>query len=501
MNDTFSKKIIAILNSKKFFYIVLAFFIFEAAWIALSSHYPMAADEDFHFGIIKLYAHQLSPFFSHEPPGANIYGAVTRDPSYLYHYLMSFPYRWLSVFTHNQFTLVLWLRFMNIAFFASGIVLFRKLLLKAKISFALANIATLFFILIPSIPQLAAQINYDNLLLPLVAVSLLLTVDVINTIKNDHAIDSKTALLLVFVCCSTSLVKYAFSPIFFAIVLYVGVVLYKNKRYSGQMIKSIKKSFRQLSLALKLTLILLAVVSAGLFVERYGVNTIRYESPIPECDRVLSVKECTQYGPWNRNYIFRNAIKAEGRKANPNILTFTKGWVNDMITNLALDVNSYNGGYYASWPMPLPRFVMVAITLAVLVLAIVYSKQLWSAIKRNTALSLFVLVTLIYCAALLGQNYFDYLDIGEKVAIQGRYLLPIMLPLFIIIGLLFSYLVKNRPNIKALLTIVVLILMLEGGGLLTFVLRSDTTWWQSNKSVITANQKARKILKPFIFGS
>src|SRR5579872_6980280 len=91
-----------ILSSNKYFIGLVLFFICEALWIAFSGHYPMAFDEDFHFGVIKIYAHHISPFLSHQPANADEFGAIFRDPSYLYHYLMSFPYRLITLFTKDQ---------------------------------------------------------------------------------------------------------------------------------------------------------------------------------------------------------------------------------------------------------------------------------------------------------------------------------------------------------------------------------------------------------------
>ncbi len=45
----------------------------------------------------------------------------------------------------------------------------------------------------------------------------------------------------------------------------------------------------------------LFLVLAGLNIERYGYNVIKYRTPIPACDSVLSVEACKAYGPWKRN--------------------------------------------------------------------------------------------------------------------------------------------------------------------------------------------------------
>ena len=135
------------LRSNKFYRLILIVFVIEASWIALSAKYPQAFDENFHFGLIKIYAHYWLPFLTTQPPHADAYGAVARDPSYLYHYLMSFPYRLINLFVKGQTVQVIILRFINIGFFAFGLVLFRKILLKVGTSKALTNLILTLFIL------------------------------------------------------------------------------------------------------------------------------------------------------------------------------------------------------------------------------------------------------------------------------------------------------------------------------------------------------------------
>src|SRR5689334_14996904 len=107
-------KLEKILSSRRFYLVVIGFFALESVWVALSSRYPMAFDEDFHFGIIKIYAHHWLPFLSGQPASANAYGALAADPSYMYHFLMSFPYRIAAFFTDSQAAQVIILRFLNI---------------------------------------------------------------------------------------------------------------------------------------------------------------------------------------------------------------------------------------------------------------------------------------------------------------------------------------------------------------------------------------------------
>src|SRR5262245_25799525 len=107
----------ALLSSRRLTYVILGFFVFEALWVAFSAVYPMAFDEDFHLGIIKIYSHQWLPFLSDNAVNTGQFGALSRDPSYLYHWLMSFPFRLVQLFTDSQTAQVIVLRLINIALF------------------------------------------------------------------------------------------------------------------------------------------------------------------------------------------------------------------------------------------------------------------------------------------------------------------------------------------------------------------------------------------------
>jgi hypothetical protein len=47
----------AVLRSRRSAIGALIFFVLEGLWIACSAVYPMAFDEEFHFGLIKVYSH------------------------------------------------------------------------------------------------------------------------------------------------------------------------------------------------------------------------------------------------------------------------------------------------------------------------------------------------------------------------------------------------------------------------------------------------------------
>ena len=494
--NKFTSKLLSILGSNKFFYFLLGFFVFQAAWIALSAVYPMAFDEDFHFGIIQLFSHQLLPFFSHQPPGSSTFGELTRDPSLMYHYLMSFPYRFIAIFIHDADTQITILRFINIGFFTSSLVLFRKIFLKVKASPALTNITILFFILTPITSLLAAQINYDNLLILLTAGVILLSIKLVEKIKIDPVFPLSTLINLLVLCLFTSLVKYTFLPIFLALSLYFGIVIFIHyKKDRTHFRASIIESYKRISKPAKLLLACLLIINLGLFAENYGYNVVKYKNITPDCSQLLSIQSCQQYGPWKRNY---DIAQSKNQFPSKNILQFTSAWSHTMLYGLFFAINGINSGFLAKPPLPLPESAAVIIGVMGVLALLVYRKEIFSG---NYAAQLLVLVIALYVATLWAQNYIDFRRLGIAVAVQGRYLIPILLIIYMLIGFAFRELLRKKYLFKPALTVLAIFLFLEGGGVMTFIIRNDPTWYRDSPAVSKVNLTAQKVLRPVVPGS
>jgi len=486
------------LGSTGFFRIIVALLALQAAWIALSGRYPMAFDEDFHLGIIRLYAHHISPFWSSQPAGADAYGAVARDPSYLYQYLMSFPYRLISLFTGDQTIQVILLRFINIGLFASGLALYRRLLLKTGASRAIIHVCLLFFVLIPIVPLLAAQINYDNMFLPATALALLLTLRFDSYLTKRHRVDAKTGLLLLIVCFLASLVKYVFLPIFAVIAGFVAVRIWQYRRPLPEMWRDILAAWRQLGTGLRLGLIVGVVLTAGLFLQRYSVNLLRYHSPVPDCSKVLTVKQCSQYGPWIRNYDDK-LIKVDNDLVPGSLPTFAADWLYGMWLRTFFAVGGLNTDFETRGPLLIPGLSAIVFTVIGGLAVLAGARRLWR--KYNSpVLWLFAAVTVIYVSALWLDDYQAFLQTSQPVAINGRYLLPVFLPVFLIAALAVKELIGRRQNLRLAAASVAVVCMLWGGGALTFVLRSNDSWYWPSPVVRTANHAVKHVLGPIMPG-
>jgi hypothetical protein len=483
--------IIALLGSRYFLYGVIIFFSIEALWVAVSSLYPMAFDEDFHVGIITIYSQQWLPFLGGQPLNADQLGALQHDPSYLYHYLMSFPYRLIGLFTDSQTMQVIVLRLLNIGLFVWGLYLFCRVMRRVGISAALTHTALALFVLIPIVPLVAGQINYDNLLMPLTAWMCLSVCSLYEQFQK-RTINLKTISLFVSLVLLTSLIKFPFLPIATAAVVFVCITGWRAFRGRGTQLRTaIRKGLVALSARTLIGLALLVLLSFGLFVERYGYNLAVYHHPVPECDAVLDEESCMAYGPWARNHLY---AQAKG-DVDPNPLAYTWHWLQALHYRLFFMVNGPHDQFRNYPPLPLPAAAAVIIAVSGMVALVLYWRR---AFRGQPLLLFFAGVCILYALALWVDDYLQYLYTGEPVAINGRYLLPILLPLAIVIGRALHIALAQWQAAKAFAAGVMIVLFLQGGGVLSFILRSNSAWYWDSGIVNSVNHDARTILSPFI---
>lgn len=474
---------------------MIIFFIFEATWIALSANYPMAFDENFHFGLIRVYAHYWLPFLSNQPAGADAYGAVSRDPSYLYHYIMSFPYRLIAHFIYSQTIQVIILRFINTALFATGLILFHRLLARIGVSRQFLNIAFLLFVLLPFVPLLAGQINYDNLVFPLVAWACLLTLTAAEELKKGKP-SIRTLLTLATVCVFASLVKYEFLPIFAGIMLFLLYVLKHDHNTKWRALpKKLLESWHGQTVFTQSLLVVLLAIGLGMFVQRDGVNLVEYHTFTPNCSKVLDVKSCSKYSPWNYNYHDHKTVekrKADGTMKYENPVSYTGWWMYWMWYRsfFAVDGPKEFTNYP---PLPLPAAMGAIIGIVGIVALCVRWRYV---LKNNLYMQFFLIVSVIYLAVLWIEGYSTYRYTGVFEIMNSRYLLPVLLLLIALMGKAMYGLVRKLPILKVSFAVIAIIFFIEGGGFLTFIVRSDQNWDWPDSTVRTVNNTTRKVLHP-----
>ena len=500
------KKIVTVFASNKFFYGCLGFFVLEAAWIALTARYPQAFDEQFHLGIIQQYSHQWSPFFSRQPSGADRLGPLIANPSFLYQYLLSFPYRLLAYTVNNMTAQVIALRCINIGLFAWGLWVFRRLLLQSPASKALVHVTLLFFILIPVVPLLASQINYDNLFIPVVGLSLLWTMRLVETWRARKVLSFEQVLRLSILCLFASIIKYPFLPIFAVLGLVILLVAWHAR---SSLVDSWQKQLRVLS-KVRLGVYMAFLLGASmLWLGSYGLNVVRYHTLLPSCEKVLSVQRCLAYSPWARDYNF-----AHNGMPKPNvtsILAYTEAWIDQSLTELVFTISSrfaddgITVSYYVSPPLPAVGLLAKVVLWSGAILTLWFSRRL----LRIRLIQISAAVLVLYVGSLWLRNFQDYLRTGYPVAVHGRYLLPLLPLVLLAIALCYSWTFRSRPLRKILphysgrvgLVAIALFLLLQGGGIVTYIVRSNVDWfWDQDVAAPEVNRAAQAVLKLFIIG-
>lgn len=490
-----SARILSLVGSTYFFYGIVVLLVVQAAWIACTGLFPMAFDEGVWLGTIRLYAEHGWPFWSAHPVEGNAFGAVARDPSYLYFYVAALPYTVLTWLTDNQAAHILILRFMNIALFAWGLFLYRRLLLRTGASAQLVHICLLLFVLVPIVPHLAAHINYDNLILPLTALALLLAVSVYDSAqaKSMHGL---RVMQLLAVCLLASVVKYAFLPVFAAIVVFVLFRWWRVYKRPVRWWRVWRMSYAQVSRLARFGLCGLIVVGALLCLERYGVNLVKYQAIVPDCGQVLSYDNCKEYGPWIRDY------RLEARKdaqfvAQPG--AFTEAWLHGMWLRSFFAVDGPTTGFQTRVPLLVPGIAVMILAALAVGAFVLRAPAVWRRYKAPV-LWLLVLTIVIHVSVLWLQQFQMYAQTGKAVAINGRYLLPI-LPLMYVLGALsVNVLLGKRRRIKLVLATAAVLGCMWGGGALTYILRSNDAWYWPHTPLKPANHWLQDTLGPITPG-
>lgn len=403
-------------KSDKLFVAILILFAAQAIHVAVTSAYPLAFDEKYHFALVQHYSQHISPIIAHQPPELAVMGDATRLGSYLSHYLLSFILRIAQIFTTDTSTHVVVLRLINIGFVVTSLVLLRKFIVEVTGSKMPANGALALYAILPITSFLAAHINYDNLLFLCFASFLVVGYKLTRQITEKKEINSRLFLLYVSIIGAGTLVKFTFLPV--AAVGFLGIV--------GLIVWS--KAKLGISGPFKIGTVAALIVClgvTGLAVERYGGNIMGYGTPVPDCSQVQSLETCLQYDPWARNYRYKQAAASDTSFESPSLARYIVGmWLPSMTAGLGFIGN----GSVLAEP---PRIVLYGLSILMLATAFFASCAI-GMFRRNHIVMIFFLSALVYFVSLLMRNYGEYTQLHQLVAVQGRYALPFMIPLFAI---------------------------------------------------------------------
>lgn len=484
-----------VVASKRFFIVTLVLFGLSALWVATASLYPMAFDEDTHIGIITIYSHYLLPILPSTPDMAK-FGGVSSDPSYLFHYLMSFPWRLeQNVFNMSQAASIVGLRLLDIVMYMTGLLVFWRALGKMRISNFSRNVIIAFCSLIPVAPLLAGQVNYDNLVILEVAVSFCLAVNILMSLKDKHELPKLAPWLLILTLLFGSATKYAFLPIALAIVatILATILLSKHRRTIGRhFVDTIFKA----RITVKLLLVFLIVIGLALNV-RYIENVASYHTVSPKCDSIFSADACMAFGPYARKTKHETTLSPSFKPKN--ILAYiVEDWIPGMNLRLFFSVAGPTNNFDTKQPVAIPILIYsTGIIIAVLVFLIRSVRIL----KKNSLAWLSLSIVVMYCLSLIYELYEGYRSTGQAIALNGRYLLPLAPIIGALIVMAFQYNALKQKARKygstIIITVMLLAVLVGGGGVGTYIVQGRSSWFWGGWGQ-TSYKVAHSALKPIV---
>ena len=355
-----------------------------------------------------------------------------------------------------------------------------------KIQPVFRNLTLLFFVLLPAAPFMAATVNYDNAIILLTSLFMLIGVKII--ISQEFCWQQYAQLILIGL--TGSLMKVSFLPIFAAGFMFVFIrFIIKNNKRSFNIITNSFVNSREWA---KVLILVPLIIVGFLFVERFAVNIIKYHSLTPSCQEQITKKRCMS------NYVeFRAENLKKTRTGNPvQTPEYIGTWFVTMESGLLITAANTKGYFGTEMRQPLPIIYMTVFIGSIVSLATFFYSL--KKMQKTKGFWLIVSVIIFYIMALFYINISYYYDYYQPIAIQGRYLLP-LLPFILLFAVLsINYVMHNKRLFKLLLLIIVLTFYLNGAGVITHIIRSDESWNWDNKTVRQINNKARDIIKPFI---
>lgn len=483
--NVFEGYCIRALASKQFFWLVICLFTIQALWVVFSIRYPILFDEVFHFEVIKVFGHQISPIVTNQPIKYDIYGNLTFGSASLYHYLLSYPYRLVASITADFTVQVIFLRIINVLMATTGLFVFARLFKAIGIKQLFINLSIFFFSLIPIVTLVSATISYDNLLFLLTAWFFLLGVQILQT----KDISASRVLQFVIVGIFASLVKFTFLPIFVSGLVFVIAILFK--KYGKHTLAKFTESVKNVSKSKQALLIVLFIVISSFFVGRYLVPIIKYGSPIPDCGVTLSRDRCLV----SNVYKYESGLKETklDRPVEPP-QQYVLSWLKNIVMQLDTSAAVTPRGTLVGIAMPIFAILMATgayIGVVALLIA-------WRKLDKNIGWYFLITMTCVLLATVLLFNAMSYYSAHLDINTQTRYLLSVF-PIVMVMSLVaINDIIGNRHHIKFLVLVMVLLLCTQGGGIIKPILNANNEWYWQNSVIIETNNSIKNLIAPLV---
>ena len=491
-------RIIDILGSVPVTIAVVVVFALQATWVAVSVRFVIY-DEKYHLAAIKAFSTRWTPFI-HQSAADGPVGDIERYGSYLYHYLLSFPYRAAQGLGLGEDVTLVMLRLFSVLFVSGALIYAWRLFRELGAGPVTANVALAVVAMMPLTVFLAGTLNYDNLL------ALLATAFFYYSLKLYKAdrVDVGLWLKVLLVGGLAAVTKYTFLAL--APVIVAGILVRQVPLARTGLRPSVRDFFtvpgRGVAKARAL-LALGALLACALVVERYGLNLIHYGTPFPSCLAVHSPTICGMDPIFARNSQVALAHAPVPLSLSGAVAYLSYQWIPLMVQYLTYIGTFGPDGVIRTSLGPHILGVLLAWSLPVVLGLVVLATTV---LRRVRGGRLLLATASLYVVVLFAQNYSAYAKLGQPLGIQGRYVL-VILP--IIVGLACMALAQlismagasARPRAAVGAVVAIAFVLSQGGGVTTYLWAADGAWWRTDSGVrfaVTskASQLARDLVIP-----
>jgi hypothetical protein len=491
-------RVVKVLGSMQVTIAVVTVFAIQAAWVAVSARLVMY-DEQYHLAAIKDFSSRWTPFI-HQTAADGPVGDVERYGSYLYHYLLSFPYRAAKAMGFSDGTTLVVLRLLSALFVCAALVYAWRLFRELGAGPATANIALAIVAMMPLTVFLAGTLNYDNLLALMATAYFYYGLRLYKADRVDVGLWLKV-LLVGGLAAVTKYTFLALAPVILAGLLFRQVPMLRNNLRPA--VREFLVSRQRGATVARLSLALGALLACLLVVERYGLNLLRYGTPLPSCLAVHPASICRMYPVLARNYDLA-AAHTPGAPSLPGAMIYLRyQWIPLMLKFLTYIGIVGPGGARSTSYGPAVFSALLTWSIPVVLALVILSVTV---LRRVPGARLLLATAGLYTLVLFVQNYTDYRTLGQPVGVQGRYVI-VILP--IIIGLACIALAQlvslgkasMRPIAAVGAVVAIAFVLSQGGGVTSYLWASNPRWWRTDSGIrysvaSKASELAHKLVLP-----
>ncbi|WP_125774504.1 hypothetical protein [Antribacter gilvus] len=471
-------------GSRTFLAVVVALYAAQAAWIALLAR-PSIYDETYHLYAATAFSDELLPFATQDADDHGV-GDIERYPSYLYHYLASFPWRWFDHWDRDdRITLV---RLVSVVVVALALVVWQRVIRAMGAGAASANVAVAAVSAAPTLVFLGGTVTNDVLLFLTTAWFTLAALRVYQSPTVDLG-RWATLLLALGLVGVTKFSVLPYAAFVMAAVLVRQALLLRRLGRSGVSMPRPATRAARFRWAL---LVLGAVVGVALLVERFGVNLVVYGTPLPDCGQVHDVATCSQWLPWGRN--LRLDASFPDLAVTPSLVVtfFSSVWLPRMIWlwNAIGVVGPGNVALTSAGPEVAGVVVLGGAFTLVAVLVL-----LLPLLGRENGPLMLLGGSLAFGVALFVVNLVDYRTLGQPVGVHGRYVLAVFPVLVGAATIAVSRALGGATLWKGLLVLLLTVAASQGGGAIAFLTQSTPDWWAHRPALVEVHERLAHVAR------